>query len=329
MQAMVIRHSHGGRVLAQAEVEEPRPGPGQVLIEVHSTSVNRADLLALAGSYSAAGAGSGPVIAGLDASGVVVGVGPGVEASVGDRVMTMVAGGLAERVVVDARMPLTLPADWSFDEGAAAVLALMTAHDALATAGRLRRGEAVFVNAANSGVGRTAVQVARLLGAGRVLAGVRRRRADDVVLALGADAVVDTSEADVAGRVRAANDGRGVDVVVDHVGGPYLTQNLEALAVRGRLVSVGRLGGGQVTLDLDLLALQRVELVGVTFRTRDADEKAELVARVRHDLGAALSEGALRPRIDRVVPWTEVGAALEAVGSDAVLGKVVLQVRAS
>ena len=327
MKAMVVRQAPDGPTIEPAELDEPRPGPGQVLVQVHSASVNRADLAVVTGAHSTAGAGPGPTVLGLDAAGVVLEAGPGTDLLVGQRVMTMAAGGLAERVVVDGRLPVPLPDGWSFDEGAAAVLALMTAHNALATAGRMQPGESVLVNAASSGVGQMALQVARSLGAGRLLAAVRTRRDDRLLRELGADEVIDTADGTFADQVLAATSGRGVDVVVDHVGGPYLAQHLQSCAVKGRVVGVGRLGGPHGQLDLEQLALKRLELVGVTFRTRDPDEKAALVRDLRRDVDHELGAGRLKPRIDQVLAWTDVLTAHARVRADAHLGKVVLRVR--
>lgn len=320
MKAMVVDTSGSTATIVQRDIEAPRRGPGQVLIRVHAASVNRADLAVRAGTPGT------PAVVGLDCAGTVAEADPGSGFRPGDRVMAVVSGGLAEQVVVDERMPIHLPAGWSFDQGAAAVLALLTGHNALRTAGRLARGDFVLVNAARSGVGQSTIRIAAALGAGRIVAGVRTVRDKAFLNELGAHVVVETGGGGFADAVLDATDGRGADVIVDHVGGPYLADHIAAAAVRGRIVSVGRLGGTQGSLDMNALALIRLEIIGVTFRTRDADEKAAVARAVREELADAIGRGHLDPRIDRVLDWSAVLVAHDGVASNSHLGKVVLRI---
>jgi len=323
-----------GRVELTA-VPEPEVGPGDVLIEVHASSVNRADLAVRTGTHVPAGASSpplpSPVAVGLDAAGVVAAVGAGVDSvavGVGDRVMAMASGGLAERAVVPAGMIVPIPAGWSFAEGAAAIVGLMTEHDALRTAGRLGAGERVLVLGAGSGVGLQGVQLARRLGAGSIIAVARSDRASATLRDLGADSVVVVGHdlpARFSGEVLDAVDGDGVDVVLDHVGGPYLAETMRCMGVGGRIVGIGRLGGAVGELDMELMAFRRVELIGVTFRTRSVQDKVDIVRRLRDELGDGLAD--LRPPIDRVLPWTDVDAAHALLTNNQSVGKVVLEVR--
>ena len=243
--------------------------------------------------------------------------------------MTIAGGGLAATVAVDARLPIKLPDSWSFEMGSAAVLALMTGHNALSTAARLAAGESVLVNAAYSGVGQATVRIARELGARQVIAAVRSVRDEGFLKDLGADAVVETGAGGFADRVLSLTDGDGVAVIVDHVGAPYLADHVAAAAVRGRIVGVGRLGGREAVLDLETLAFKRLEIIGVTFRTRDAEEKAAIAAGVRDHLMDAMRAGRLSPVIDHVLPWTDVLTAQDIMASNSHLGKLVLTVPAS
>jgi len=190
----------------------------------------------------------------------------------------------------------------------------------------LGEGETVIVHGAASGVGLQGVQLAAHLGAGEVIATVRSLRARDLLMELGATRVVDTTEDDFAEVALAVSDGCGADVVIDHVGGPYLAANIRAMAIKGRLVSVGRLGGATGELDLEALAFKRLELIGVTFRTRTTDEKTDLVAALRRDLTGALDQGLLKPTIADAMPWTEVGDAQERMAANDHIGKLVLRV---
>lgn len=327
MKAKAIVRAGETATIEQVELPDPVATPGSALIEVRAASVNRADLAALAGSYVANAAATGPTIVGLDAAGIVREADPRSGLNVGDRVMTLVSGGLAERVVVDARLPILLPDSWSFVDGAGAVLGLLTAHNALATAGRVHAGDSVFVNGASSATGQMAVRIATTLGATSVIAGARNARHEEFLRSIGATEFVLTGDGGFAQQLRELTDDHGVDVTIDHVGGPYLADHVEAAAVQGRIVSVGRLGGGAGTIDLDIVALKRLEVIGVTFRTRTADEKADLVTAARTQLYDSIASGALKPRVDAVHSWDEVLAAQAAVASNSHLGKVVLTIQ--
>jgi len=244
VKAMIIDRSDAAPTIRQSEIEPPSRARGQVLIRVQAASVNRADLAVLAGTHAHPGA-AGPAVVGLDAAGIVVEADEDSEFRVGDRVMTMVGGGLAEYVAIDSRFPVPLPDSWTFEEGAGAIIALMTEHNALRTAGRLRDGDAVLINAANSGVGQMAIQVARHLGAGRIIAGVRTHREDALLTTLGADTIINTGAGGFAEQVLDVSDGQGVDIIIDHVGGPYLADHIKAAALQARLIGVGRLGGAE------------------------------------------------------------------------------------
>ena len=326
MKAMMLKRAGSGSVLELMQVPAPDVGPRQIAIAVRAASVNRADLLQRAGSYLPGG-GLEVAPAGIDAAGEVVDVGELVDSvHVGDRVMAMAPGGLAELAVVDAAMAVRPPDAWSDVEGAAAIVALMTEHNALHTVARLQPGESVLIHGATSGVGMQAVQLARFLGAGTVIATTRSSRVTGLLTELGADQVIDVSRQEFSEAVLRCTEGRGVDVVVDHVGGPYLAGSLRCAAVRARIVSVGRLGGGHGDLDMETLAFKRVEIIGVTFRTRNDVEKAAIAAGVRELLGAPGAAEALRPRIDRTLPWTRAVDAYNVMEGNDHLGKIVLEV---
>lgn len=323
MKAIVVESGAREPELVMRDIPEPVTGPGQVKIRVRAASVNRADLAQRAGTHHPVVPGSGPVVVGLDAAGDVVEVGAGVTGvRIGDRVMALVAGGLSEEVVVDVALAVPIPRAWGYVEGAAAILGLMTEHNALRTVGGLEPGESVLIHAAASSVGLQCVQLARHLGAGLIIATTRTDRATDLLLSLGADHVVVVDGAGFADRVLSLTDNRGVDVVIDHVGGPYLADTVRCAALKGRVVSVGRLGGAAGALDLETLAVKRLSLVGVTFRTRDAREKADIVAALLAEID--LDVEALRPRIDHVLPWTQARQAQDLMAENSHLGKLVL-----
>ncbi|WP_198417744.1 zinc-binding dehydrogenase [Cryobacterium sp. TMT1-66-1] len=325
MQAILVEPGTAGPQLVLRERAVPVPGPRDVRILVHAASVNRADLAQRSGTHEPAVLGSPPPVVGLDAAGEVVEIGSDVTSlRVGDRVMTIVGGGLSEHIVVDAGLPIPIPDGWSYAEGAAAVLGLLTEHNALRTHGRLQPGETVLVHAAASSVGLQCVQLAKYLGAGLVIGTTRSEGMTPLIRSVGADQVIVVGDDGFADQVLALTDGHGADVIVDHVGGPYLADNIRSAAIAGRIIGVGRLGGSEGTLDLEMLAYKRLALHGVTFRTRSTQDKIDLVAALRADVD--LGSPVLRPLIDRIMPWTEADAAQTLMRTNSSLGKIVLAV---
>lgn len=335
MKAMTIeRHHSTGPQLSMAELARPVLGEGEVRVAVRAASVNRADLAQLAGTHAPGEAASQVQPVGLDAAGEIVEIGSGVtEFSCGDRVMAMAAGGLAEEVVVRAGMLIPIPANWSYFEGAAAVLGFMTAHNSLVTTAGLTTHETVAVHAATSGVGMQAVQLARYFGAGHVIGTTRSGRGADLLHDLGVDEVINTSSTDFALRSLEFTGGKGVDVILDYVGGSYLPANIRAAALKGRIVGIGRLGGPEGTLDLEALAYKRLTISGVTFRTRNSDEKIEIVRALRRDIASFQTctedrdaHESLRPIIAEILPWNEVSYAYDLLSDNTLLGKIVMKV---
>jgi NADPH2:quinone reductase len=270
------------------------------------------------------GAGSNPTAGGSGAGGFSVG-----GFSVGDAVMAMARGAYAELALVDAARAMPVPAGLGWEEAGAFPTTFITAHDALASAGRLQPGESVLVNAASSGVGVAALQLAHLLGAGRVLASSTSESKLAALHLRGVpfDVGVVAGDADVVASLLAATDGGGVELVIDSVGGPAWATNLAATALGGRIVSVGRVGGLTAEVNLDEVARKRVSLVGVTFRTRSADEARAVVAAAARDLVPALAAGRLQVLVDRTFPLEEAADAHAYLRRNEHVGKVVLLTR--
>ena len=311
--------------LELAEAPEPRPAAGEVLVAVHATALNRADLLQVRGLYPP------PVgeseIPGLECAGTVIELGAGVtDWSAGDRVMALLAGGgHAERVAVPAGQLVPLPAHLSFEEGAAIPEVGLTAWTNLVVEGGLAPGQSVLITAAASGVGSFAVQVARELGATVLVAGRSLERLE-ALRPLGAAHLLRLDDA-LPERVREVVSG-GVDLVLDLVGGPGLDRHLACLRRCGRLVLVGLLGGGSANVDLGRMLRGRLRLQGSVLRARSRAEKAELVASFRDFALERLAEGHLRPVIDRVLPFAEIAAAYRTLESGGIFGKIVLRLEA-
>lgn len=330
MKAMVVIPDSEGGTLELRDVPEPVPQPGELLIRVRATALNRADLAMRRGAYPrfATGGGDSPLtIAGLEAAGEVAGLGAGVSGfAVGDRVMAMCSGGYAEFTTLDHRLAVSVPARLSWTEAASLPVAYMTEHDALITNARLQPGETVLVNAASSGVGVAAIQIAKLWGSRLIIGSSGVNAKLQALKAFGMDHGINYRLVNLADAILEVTDGKGVDVIVDHVGGSHLHDHLRCMALKGRLVSVGRLGGRVGELDLDLVALKRLTLIGVTFRTRTLEERIAIAQRFAADLLPALADGRLRPVIDRAFPLTEALEAQGYMASDAHIGKIVLTV---
>ena len=305
-----------------AEAPEPVPGPGEVLVAVRATALNRADLLQVRGGYPPPPGES--AIPGLECAGEVLALGEGADRwRPGQRVMALLAGGgHAERVAVPSGQLLPLPEGLSFEEGAAVPEAGVTAWTNLVTEGALREGETVLLAGAASGVGTFAVQLARELGA-RVLVAGRSRERLEALLPLGAFAALPLDD----GLPRAAAEatgGAGVDLALDLVGGPGVAHRLETLRPGGRLVLLGLLAGGRATIDLAALLRRRLRLTGSVLRSRPRREKAALVAAFGDFALPRLAERRLRPVIDRVLPFGEIARAYRELEAGGVLGKIVL-----
>jgi NADPH2:quinone reductase len=305
------------------DVPQPRPKPTEVLVKVHAVGVNRADLGAAMGDASHGSAAGTPI--GGEFAGEVLEVGSEVhDVKQGDRVMCHAAGSYAEYAVSDYGRALPIPAGMDFEQAATLPIGLNTLHDALVSKGRLAPGESVLIQGATSGVGLIGLQIAKLKGAGLVIgtstnAGRRARLAE-----FGADLAVDTTDAEWPDQVLEATGGRGVNLVVDMVSGPTVVQSMEAMALRGRMVNIGRLGGMKAEFDFDLHARKRLEYIGVTFRTRTIDEVRDIVAKVRADLWDAVSAGEIRIPIDRTFRLDEAAAAHERMRKNEHFGKMVL-----
>ena len=318
------------RDLVVADVADPVAGPGTLLVRVRAAGLNRADLIMRAGNYvtgtSRSGATSAKrVVAGGELAGEVVGVGDGVTGwRVGDRVMSQGAG-YAELAAVDARLAMHVPALLSWEEAGALPVALLTMHDALVTNGRWQTGESVLVHAVTSGVGVIGAQLALHLGAPVVIGTSRTPAKRAKLAALIDDArLVLVDPADVVTTALERTGGHGIDVAIDNVGASAIAATLEAAAVKGRIIQVGRLGGRTGTLDLDELARKRVALIGVTFRTRTIDERVAVARAAMADLADTVASGALRPPVHETFPLAEARAAQDALARDEHLGKIVL-----
>ena len=325
MKAVVITQPGGPEVLALQDVPAPVAGPGQVVLAVAASAVNRADIMQRMGHYPPPP--GAPAWPGLEASGTVVEVGEGVDGwAVGDEACALLAGGgYAEKVAVDAGQLLPVPAGVSLVDAAALPEVTCTVWSNVFMLAGLRPNETLLVHGGSSGIGTMAIQLARQVGATvAVTAGTAEKLA--ACEALGASVLVNYRDQDFVEVVREATGGRGADVVLDNMGAKYLGRNVDVLATSGRLVVIGLQGGTKAELDLGTLLGKRAAVLATTLRARPAAEKASIVASVREHVWPLLVDGVVTPVIHERIPLADAAAAHRLVESSAHVGKVLLTV---
>jgi putative PIG3 family NAD(P)H quinone oxidoreductase len=322
MRAVTITQPGGPEVLSWQEVPDPVPGPGEVLVDVVASAVNRADLLQRQGHYDPPpGASAYP---GMECSGRIAALGDGVTGwRVGDEVCALLAGGgYAELVAVPAGQLLPVPAGVALAEAAALPEVACTVWSNLIGVGRLVAGETLLVHGGGSGVGTFAIQYASAIGV-TVLATARSAK-HAALRELGAEHLIDYTAGDFVQAVQKITEGRGVDVILDIMGGSYLGRNVHALAMDGRLVVIGMQGGRAGQLDLGLLMARRASVAATALRARSVEGKAAIVAGVREQVWPLIEQGRVRPIIDRRISMSEAGLAHRILAESGHVGKLLL-----
>lgn len=329
MRAVVIT-SHGGvDGIGVMEVESPpAPVADRVRVRVHAAGLNRADILQRRGHYPAP-PGYPQNIPGMEFAGEVESIGDAVRTwKISDRVFGITGGGAqAELVVVPESNLARVPADLDWVKAGSMPEVFITAHDALFTRAGLHMGERVLIHAAASGVGTAAIQVAHAAGAtvyGTSRTADKLQRIHELNLGLDKSVAVGGQPSNFVEAVQKWTNGAGVDVILDLVGGNYLAANLEALALRGRLICVGTMAGAKSEIDLGLLLRKRAIIIGTMLRGRSIEEKAEATRLFASSVLPLVSRGAIRPVIDRVHPVDEIRGAHERMESNESFGKIVL-----
>ena len=322
MKAYWIKHAAGRSALELREVAVPEPGPGQILLEVHATSLNRGDLLGAIAFHRAAEGRP----AGVDAAGYVHAVGPGVEGlAPGDRVMGRARGCFAEYVLMDAALTTPVPPQLSWEQAAAIPISYVTAWEALVQFGRLKAGEWALITGASSGVGVASIQLAKVIGANTI--GVSGSAAKlEKLRALGLDVALHSRGADFSAQVRDATGGKGADLAVNLVGGTVFGACQRSLGNFGRLAVVGYVDGVMsAELDLEATHGRRLEIFGISNAPLTPQMRAVATRGFNRDVMPAIADGRIVPLIDRVFAFDALPAAKAYVETDAQIGKVIVR----
>ena len=323
----IIRIGDGEpRVLQLSEIPAPLPTATQLLVDVHATALNRADLIQRRGGYPPPPGES--EILGLEIAGTVAACGSAVEGvSEGDRVFGLVGGGgYAAQAVIDYRMAMPIPEGWSFEEAAAVPEVFFTASENIFTLGELSAGETILIHAGGSGVGTAGIQIAHHADA-HVFVTAGTPGKIDKCKALGAIEGINYKTTDFVAEIERLTGAEGVDVVLDFIGAPYLKRNLSILKTKGRLLQVGLISGTTAEINLSTLMRNRLKVIGSVMRPQSIDEKIAITQRFVDRWLPELKRGVLQPIIDTVFPLEEVQQAHTYMEANRNFGKIILKVK--
>jgi putative PIG3 family NAD(P)H quinone oxidoreductase len=323
MAAVEIAAPGGPEVLRPTRRPLPVPHEGEVLIKVAAAGVNRPDIMQRQGKYPPPP--GAPDLPGLEIAGEVVALGPGASGvTVGERVTALVAGGgYAAYATAPAELCLPVPEGVSMIEAAALPETFFTVWDNLFTRGGLAQGESVLIHGGTSGIGTTAIQLAAARGA-QVFATAGSAEKARICERLGAVRGIDYKSEDFVEVVKQSTHGKGVDVILDMIGGSYLARNLEALAIEGRLVIISSLGGARAEINLGMLMMKRLKMMGSTLRARSVAQKAEVAEAVWRHAWPLIAAGRVRPVIHATFPLAQASDAHRLMESSQHVGKIVL-----
>lgn len=325
MTAIGIRAPGGPEVLVAEERPVPTPRPGEILVAVEAAGVNRPDVMQRQGFYPPPK--GAPDIPGLEIAGRVAACGAGVQRwRAGDRVAALViGGGYAEYCLSHETHALPSPTNLTPVEAAAVPETFFTVWHNVFERGGLKSGETLLVHGGSSGIGTTAIQLAKAFGA-RVITTAGSAEKCAACRALGADLAVDYKSEDFVAATKSATDGRGADVILDMVGGDYIERNYEAAAVEGRIVQIGFQGSPRASVDFRRILLKRLHHTGSTLRSRSVADKAAIARAVEEKLWPLIAAGRVRPVMDRTFPLAAAADAHARMESSAHIGKIVLTI---
>jgi len=323
MRAVIAPVPGGPEALVVTDLPDPQPGPDEVVIDMTATAVNRADTMQRQGVYPPPPGASD--VLGLECSGVVSAVGEGVESwSVGDEVCALLAGGgYGEKVLVPAGQVMPVPEGVDLVTAGALPEVAATVWSNLFMIAGLQQGETLLVHGGGGGIGTFAIQLAHALGA-RVITTAGSQEKLDACRALGADVTINYKEQDFVEEVAKATDGVGVDVILDNMGAKYLPRNVEALAIEGRLVVIGLMGGTKGELDLGQLMRKRAAVISTSLRARPVEEKAAICASVVEHVWPLVADGSVKTLVHTTLPLEEAREGHRIMESSDHIGKIVL-----
>jgi len=325
MKAVLVEKPGDENVLKIGEVAEPAIKPDEILIRVRAAGVNRADIMQRQGFYPPPPGAS--EIIGMECAGEVIAVGVAVAPGwkIGDRAMALIpGGGYAEKAAVHYGSAMKIPAALSFEEAAGIPEVFLTVFLNFFMLAGIKRGETGLIHGGGSGIGTASIPLLKAAGV-RVIVTAGSDQKCEQCRKLGADVAINYKSGPFAAAVKATTDGRGVDVILDSIGGAYLAGNIESLAQGGRLVLIGLMNGTRAELDLAAVLRRHLKIFGSTLRMRPAAEKAQIVAAFLEQFGAALEAGRLRPPIYKVVSAVDAPMAHRMMQASEHFGKIILK----
>ena len=324
MKAIIVEKPGDESVLKLAEVPDPTIKPDELLIRVRAAGLNRADIMQRQGFYPPPPGAS--EILGLECAGEVDAVDAAVTGwKIGDRAMALLpGGGYAEKAAAHHGSAIKIPPSMSFEEAAGFPEVFLTAFMTLFMLADIKSGETALIHGGGSGIGTASIQLLKEARARSIVTAGSDEKCEQC-LKLGADVAINYKRGPFPQSVLTATNGRGVDVILDHIGGPYLSPNIESLAQAGRLVLIGMMQGTFTEIDLSAVLRRHLKIIGSTLRTRPATEKAEIVAVFLKQFGAALEAGRLRPPIYKVIPASDAPTAHRMMQASEHFGKIVLK----
>jgi len=323
MRAIAVENPGQGYALKLAEIEKPSPAPGEVLIQVAAAGINRADLVQAMGGYPPPP--GAPLTLGLEVAGEIVALGPGVSAfSLGDKVCALLGGGgYAEFAAVSEKCVLPLPKGVRLVEAAALPEVYFTVWTNLIDTARLKPGESVLIHGGSSGIGTAAIQLCAARGH-QVFTTAGSAEKCAAIQKLGAHRAINYRDEDFVDVVKKETGGKGVDVILDMVGGDYIQRNMSAAALWGRIVNIAYQSGMQATVNFAPLLMKRLSLLATTLRARTNEEKGAIRDAVRREVWPLLEAGKIKPVVDTTFPLAEAGAAHARMAKSEHIGKILL-----
>jgi NADPH2:quinone reductase len=323
MRAIAVKNPGQGYALKLAEIEKPSPAPGEVLIQVVAAGINRADLVQAMGGYPPPP--GAPLTLGLEVAGEIVALGPGVSAfSLGDKVCALLGGGgYAEFAAVSEKCVLPLPKGVRLVEAAALPEVHFTVWTNLIDTARLKPGESVLIHGGSSGIGTAAIQLCAARGH-QVFTTAGSAEKCAAIQKLGAHRAINYRDEDFVDVVKKETGGKGVDVILDMVGGDYIQRNMSAAALWGRIVNIAYQSGMQATVNFAPLLMKRLSLLATTLRARTNEEKGAIRDAVQREVWPLLEAGKIKPVVDTTFPLAEAGAAHARMAKSEHIGKILL-----